>query len=107
MKSFKLKGKVVEVSEGTNVGEYKKREVIIEVESGGDFGNTNVCLVAWNERADSLDDFNSGDIVTAEFRPKSIKSKKGSWFSNLNLANLEKEGLEKASDNSDNEDCPF
>jgi hypothetical protein len=89
------------------IGEYKKREVVIEVNSKADF-NTNVCLVAWNDKADGLDEFETGMSVTVSFRPKSIKSKKGSWFSNLNLVSInETKIVEKVDGHSSDEDCPF
>ena len=57
---------------------------------------------------DIMDEHNVGDEVTAEFRPKSIKSKKGTWFSNLNMNSLTSKSKEEMVEvNSDNEDCPF
>jgi len=108
MKSFKVEGKVVEITSPQMVGEYKKREIVIEIESKGDFPNTNICLVAWNEKADIMDEHKVGDNVNAEFRPKSIKSKKGAWFSNLNMVSLSaKQDSAMIEVNSDNDDCPF
>ena len=107
MKVFEMYGKIIEIGEISKVGEYKKREIVIQVDSKADF-STNICLVAWKDKAEDLSQFNVGDNVTAEFRPKSIKSKKGTWFSNLNLVSMnETKSTEIIDGNSDDDDLPF
>jgi hypothetical protein len=60
-------------------GEWQKQEFIISV---GDKYPKNVCLSAWGERCDELENIQIGDTVTAELEISS-REYNGRWYTEV------------------------
>jgi hypothetical protein len=60
-------------------GEWQKQEFIISV---GDKYPKNVCLSAWGERCDELENIQIGDTVTAELEISS-REYNGKWYTEV------------------------
>lgn len=118
---MKITGTLVQKLEKINGksanGEWQKQEFIISV---GDKYPKNVCLSAWSERCDELENIQIGDTVTAELEISS-REYNGKWYTearawkflNINQAPKVQENTQPATQSNaypkeeEKDDLPF
>jgi len=82
---------VLEVKSGTGKTgkDWKSQDFIIETNAQYP---TKVCLVAWNNIVDSIQNLNIGSDITLHFNPES-REFKGKWYTSLKVWKVELIGI--------------
>lgn len=93
---MEIQGKVFEKIEtvtgtGKN-GEWRKKNLILEVDPDGKYP-TKVCVTAWGDMVASVEGLNIGDEVTAAINVKS-REYEGKWYTDVECWKMD---VEKAS----------